>query len=85
MDNENINQSEIWIVDLCRKDDYRFRDTEFFNTLDDAEAYIKWVGRAENNCDWATFGGPYVVRNELIRTLEEAKERYNDLYGSEEE
>ena len=85
MDNENINQSEIWIVDLCRKDDYRFRDTEFFNTLDDAEAYIKWVDRAENNCDMTTVGGPYVVNKNLIHTLEEAKIRYNGLYGSEEE
>ena len=81
--NANINLSEIWVVDLCQFDDYRFKDAEFFETLDDANAYIEWI--KENDGNMVSVGRPFPIRSNQILTLEDAKKRYNSLYGLEEE
>ena len=73
---------EIWVVDLCQRDDYRFRDCEMFTNAADASAYIESLA---DNPLMTSVGGPWNITPEKVRTLESALERLHENYGSDEQ
>ena len=77
-----IDEPIVWVVDLCRDDDYRHRDAEFFHCQNEAMEYIEWL--KEHGTDMVAFGGPYSIKKTQIRTLAQAKARYEDLYHYED-
>ena len=74
----------LWVVDVWQSDDYRVQDALFFKCRDEAIEFAKWTVETDQSMQ-APNKSFYPIRPHQIKTLEENKKRFIEIYGNSED